>query len=52
MQQRYIGNSGLRSSALSLGTMTWARETDDQDASELLRTFVDAGGTLVATSAS
>ena len=52
MQQRYIGNSGLRSSALSLGTMTWARETDDQDASELLRTFVDAGGTLVDTAAS
>ncbi|WP_309106781.1 aldo/keto reductase [Arthrobacter sp.] len=52
MQQRYVGNSGLRVSALSLGTMSWARETDEQDASELLRTFVDAGGTLIDTAAS
>lgn len=52
MQQRYVGNSGLRVSSLALGTMSWARETDEQDASELLRTFVDAGGTLVDTAAS
>ncbi len=52
MQQRYVGNSGLRVSALSLGTMSWARETDDQDASSLLRSFVDAGGTLIDTAAS
>ncbi|MET3922265.1 aldo/keto reductase [Arthrobacter sp. UYEF20] len=52
MQQRYVGNSGLRVSALSLGTMSWARETDEQDASGLLRTFVDAGGTLIDTAAS
>ncbi|XAS69219.1 aldo/keto reductase [Micrococcaceae bacterium Sec5.7] len=52
MQQRYVGNSGLRVSALSLGTMSWARETDEQDASDLLRTFVDAGGTLIDTAAS
>jgi aryl-alcohol dehydrogenase-like predicted oxidoreductase len=52
MQQRYVGNSGLRVSALSLGTMSWARETDEQDASELLRTFVDAGGTLIDTASS
>ena len=52
MQQRYVGNSGLRVSALSLGTMSWARETDEQDASALLRTFVDGGGTLIDTAAS
>lgn len=52
MQQRYVGNSGLRVSSLSLGTMSWARETDEQDASELLHTFVDAGGTLIDTAAS
>ncbi|MEO5780317.1 MULTISPECIES: aldo/keto reductase [Arthrobacter] len=52
MQQRYVGNSGLRVSALSLGTLSWARETDDQDASSLLRTFVDAGGTVIDTAAS
>jgi aryl-alcohol dehydrogenase-like predicted oxidoreductase len=52
MQQRYVGNSGLRVSALSLGTMSWAGETDEQDASELLRTFVDAGGRHIDTAAS
>lgn len=52
MHQRYVGNSGLRVSALSLGTMSWARETDEQDASELLRTFVDGGGTLIDTASS
>lgn len=52
MQQRYVGNSGLRVSSLSLGTMSWSRETDEQDASALLRTFVDGGGTLVDTAAS
>src|SRR6476469_2582225 len=51
MQQRYSGNSGLRASSVSLGTMSWSRETAEQDASELLRTFVDAGGALVATAA-
>ncbi|MCU1547973.1 MAG: aldo/keto reductase [Arthrobacter sp.] len=51
MQQRYVGNSGLRVSALSLGTLSWARETDEQDASALLRSFVDGGGTLVDTAA-
>ncbi|MCU1522911.1 MAG: aldo/keto reductase [Arthrobacter sp.] len=52
MQQRYVGNSGLRVSALALGTMSWARETDEQEASSLLRGFVDAGGTLIDTAAS
>ncbi|MDQ0923550.1 aryl-alcohol dehydrogenase-like predicted oxidoreductase [Pseudarthrobacter sp. W1I19] len=52
MQQRFVGNSGLRVSALSLGTMSWAGETDEQDASELLRTFLKAGGRHVDTAAS
>ncbi|GAC1489800.1 MAG: aldo/keto reductase [Pseudarthrobacter sp.] len=52
MQQRYVGNSGLRVSALSLGTMSWAEETDEQDASEMLRTFVDGGGKHIDTAAS
>ncbi|MEO8283525.1 MAG: aldo/keto reductase [Pseudarthrobacter sp.] len=52
MQQRYVGNSGLRVSALSLGTMSWANETDEQDASEMLRTFVDGGGKHIDTAAS
>ncbi|MFF1254243.1 aldo/keto reductase [Pseudarthrobacter sp. NPDC058329] len=52
MQQRYVGNSGLRVSALSLGTMSWAGETDEQDASELLRIFLNAGGRHLDTAAS
>lgn len=52
MQQRYVGNSGLRISALSLGTMSWAKETDEQDASEMLRIFVDGGGKHIDTAAS
>src|SRR6476661_6146246 len=52
MQQHYVGNSGLRVSALSLGTMSWARETEEQDAAALVRSFVDAGGTLIDTAAS
>ena len=35
-----------------LGTMTWSRDTDEHDAAEQLRDFVDAGRTLVDTSAS
>lgn len=46
-----MGRSGLRVSALGLGTMTWGRDTDALDASEQLRDFLDAGGTLVDTAA-
>ncbi|MEZ2391584.1 aldo/keto reductase [bacterium RCC_150] len=52
MQQRYVGNSGFRVSNLSLGTMSWLEETDEQDARELLHTFVAAGGTTIDTAAS
>ena len=52
MQQRYVGNSGFRVSALSLGTMTWAQQSDEHDAAELLRAFLDAGGTLLDTAGS
>ncbi|MEU8249569.1 aldo/keto reductase [Nonomuraea sp. NPDC048916] len=49
MQQRYVGRSGLSVSRLGLGTMTWGRDTDADDASVQLRAFMDAGGTLVDT---
>jgi aryl-alcohol dehydrogenase-like predicted oxidoreductase len=52
MQQRYVGNSGFRVSSLGLGTMSWGSETDEQQATGLLRRFVDAGGTLIDTAAS
>ncbi len=37
---------------MSLGTMSWAQETDEQDAAELLHGFVAGGGTVVDTAAS
>ncbi|HKU34721.1 MAG TPA: aldo/keto reductase [Paenarthrobacter sp.] len=52
MQQRYVGNSGFRVSSLSLGTMSWAQETDEQEAAALLHAFVDGGGTFIDTAAS
>ncbi|NOV99816.1 aldo/keto reductase [Isoptericola chiayiensis] len=51
MDRRQVGASGLQVSALGLGTMTWGRDTDAVDAGECLRTFVEAGGTLVDTAA-
>ncbi|WP_456824381.1 aldo/keto reductase [Cellulomonas sp. P5_E12] len=52
MEQRHLGRTGLRVSRLGLGTMTWSRDTDEHDATEQLRDFTDAGGTLIDTSAS
>ncbi|HWK91564.1 MAG TPA: aldo/keto reductase [Luteimicrobium sp.] len=52
MEQRLVGHSGLRVSALGLGTMTWGRDTDALDAADQLRDFLDAGGTFVDTAAS
>ena len=52
MEERLLGRTGLRVSSLALGTLTWGRDTDADDAGALLRDFVDAGGTLVDTSAS
>jgi aryl-alcohol dehydrogenase-like predicted oxidoreductase len=52
MDLRRLGSSGLRVSALALGTMTWGRDTDELDAGDQLRDFLDAGGNLVDTAAS
>ncbi len=42
-----MGRTGLRVSRLGLGTMTWGRETDQDEAANQLRDFLEAGGTLV-----
>ena len=49
MKQRHLGRSGLVVSRLALGTMTWGRDTDEDDAAAQLLAFYEAGGTLVDT---
>ena len=51
MDIRQLGASGLRVSALGLGTMTWGRDTDEHEAAEQMRAFLDYGGTLIDTAA-
>ena len=49
MEQRHLGHTGLRVSRLGLGTLTWGRDIDENDAADLLKVFWEAGGTLVDT---
>jgi len=49
MQQRPLGRSGAVVSTLTLGTMTFGRETDEQGSHAQLDRFLAAGGTLVDT---
>jgi len=51
MQQRSVGNTGLKVSRLGLGTMTWGRDTDEHEARDQLIAFAEAGGTLIDTAA-
>ena len=46
---RILGNSGLKISRLGLGTMTWGRDTDEHEAAEQLKAYVDAGGNFIDT---
>lgn len=52
MKERRVGNSGLFVSDLGLGTLTWGRDTDYEEARQQLELFSDAGGTLIDTAAS
>ena len=49
MELRQLGRTGLRVSRIGLGTLTWGRGTSDQEAAAVLKTFWEAGGTLVDT---
>jgi len=51
MELRQLGRSGVRISRLGLGTMTWGRDTDEHEAAEQLRFFLDAGGNFIDTAA-
>ncbi len=49
MQYRTLGRAGTVVSSLTLGTMTFGAETDEQGAHRQLDAFVAAGGTLIDT---
>lgn len=49
MEQRRLGSSGLVVSRMALGTMMWGLDSDEDEATEQTRKFLDAGGTLVDT---
>ncbi|MGA8211044.1 MAG: aldo/keto reductase [Nocardioidaceae bacterium] len=49
MQLRTLGRTGCAVSNLTLGTMTFGKETDEAAAHDQLDAFVAAGGTLVDT---
>ena len=51
MEMRTLGKTGLKVSRLGLGTMTWGRDTDEHEAANQLRIFLDAGGTFIDTAA-
>lgn len=51
MEQRQLGRSGVRITRIGLGTMTWGRDTDEHEAAEQMRFFLDAGGNFIDTAA-
>lgn len=51
MEMRSVGNSGIRVSRMGLGTMTWGRDTDEQEAADQLKLFLDSGGNFIDTAA-
>lgn len=50
MERRPLGATGATVSRLGLGTLGWGRGVDPADADDMVRAFVDAGGSLVDTS--
>ena len=49
MEHRRLG--GLEISRLGLGTMTWGRDTDENEAAQQLQYFIENGGNLIDTAA-
>lgn len=51
MEFRRAGKSGLLVFRLGLGTMTWGRDTDEHEAADQARAYLDAGGNFLDTAA-
>jgi aryl-alcohol dehydrogenase-like predicted oxidoreductase len=51
MEMRRAGRTGLDISRLGLGTMTWGRDTDEHEAADQCRAFIEAGGNFIDTAA-
>lgn len=51
MELRRVGTTGLLISRLGLGTMTWGRDTDEHEAADQARAFIEAGGNFIDTAA-
>ncbi len=51
MELRRAGKSGLAISRIGLGTMTWGRDTDEHEAADQCRAYLDAGGNFLDTAA-
>jgi aryl-alcohol dehydrogenase-like predicted oxidoreductase len=49
MELRLLGSSGVKVSALCLGTMTFGNEADEATSSKIVDTFLEAGGNFVDT---
>lgn len=49
MEIRYLGASGLKVSALALGTMTFGREASEADSHKMLDFYCDKGGNFIDT---
>ena len=49
MEIRALGSTGLRVPHVSLGTMTWGRDTDIHEARDQFNMYLDAGGFLLDT---
>ncbi|MBP1931353.1 aldo/keto reductase [Ammoniphilus resinae] len=49
MKQSYLGKTGIRVSELCLGTMTFGRETNENDSHKILDRFATTGGNFIDT---
>lgn len=47
MKHTFLGTSGLRMGQLGLGTLTWGRDTELEDARKMVATLLDHGGTTI-----